>query len=137
MSICDRPFDNTFSRFSDISAAETYIDDYNRECLVPKIDYVSDDIKQYMNQYTTNHDSLLTAQQTNTETMQLYTNDFYYVLIKGILYFIIMALFIYFFGISNLINGIKTTGTVLKDKAVIMKDKAVEIKDKIKVTSES
>jgi hypothetical protein len=47
-----------------------------------------------------------------------------------------MVIFIYMFGISNLIQGIKTTGGVLKDKAVVMKDKAIELKDKIKVSTE-
>jgi hypothetical protein len=33
-------------------------------------------------------------------------------------------------------NGIKTTGGILKDKAVVMKDKAIELKDKIKISTE-
>jgi len=142
MSICDKPFDNNFSRFNDISGipnyenAKNYIDQYNSQCLMPKIDYVSEDIKKYMNQYKHDKDELITAEQTNNDTKNLYTNDFYYVTIKGIIYFVIMAIFIYFFGISNLINRIKITGTVLKDKAVVIKDKAIELKDKIKVATE-
>lgn len=135
MSICDYPFDNSFSRFSNVKHAEKYIDDYNSQCLLPKIDYVSNDIKKYMNFYTTQHDSLLTAEQTNIDTMKLYNNDYYYVMIKGIIYFIIMSIFIYYFGISNLIQGIKTTGIVLKDKAIQVKDKAIQVKDQIKVAT--
>jgi hypothetical protein len=136
MSICDKPFDNNFSRFSDISDAESYVDDYNNQCLLPKIDYVSDDIQKYMNQYTSQTNSLLNAQQTNIDTMNLYTTDYYYVMIKGIIYFIAIAIFIYFFGISNLINGIKTTGSVIKNKAITIKDKAIEIKDQIKIATD-
>ena len=136
MSICDKPFDNNFSRFSDISDAESYVDDYNNQCLLPKIDYVSDDIEKYMNQYTSQTNSLLNAQQTNIDTMNLYKTDYYYVMIKGIIYFVAIAIFIYFFGISNLINGIKTTGTVIKNKAITIKDKAIEIKDKIKIATD-
>lgn len=136
MGICDQPFDNTFSRFSDIDQGKSYIDMYNQECLLPKLDYVSNDIKKYMNQYTSETDRLLNAQQTNIDTMQLYNNDYYYVMIKGIIYFIIMGCFVYFFGISNLIQDIKTTGGVLKDKAVIMKDKALEMKDKVKIATQ-
>jgi len=132
MGICDYPFDSSFSRFSSINEAESYIDDYNTQCLLPKLDHVSDDIKKYMNQYTIQKDSLLNAQQTNIDTMKLYNNDYYYVMIKGIIYFIIMCVFIYFFGISNLIQGIKTTGAVLKDKAVVVKDKAIQLKDQVK-----
>ena len=136
MNICDKPFDNNFSRFSDISNAKLYIDDYNNQCLLPKMDYVSDDIKKYMNQYTSQTDSLLNAQQTNIDTMKLYKTDYYYVMIKGIVYFIAIVIFIYFFGISNLINGIKTTGTAIKDKAITMKDKAIQIKDQIKIATD-
>jgi DNA integrity scanning protein DisA with diadenylate cyclase activity len=136
MSICDRPFDTKYSEFHDISDSFQYIDDYNNQCLLPKIDYVSDDIKKYMNQYTTETDSLITAEQSNRDTMNLYKNDYYYVMIKGVIYFIIIVIFIYLFGINNLMNGIKTTGGILKDKAVVMKDKAIELKDKIKISTE-
>ena len=136
MGICDYPFDSSFSRFSSVNEGKTYIDMYNQECLVPKLDFVSNDIKKYMNQYTSQSDSLLNAQQTNIDTMKLYTNDYYYVMIKGIIYFVIMGFFIYFFGISNLIEGVKTTGGVLKDKAVIIKDKVIELKDKVKIATQ-
>jgi hypothetical protein len=136
MGICDYPFDSSFSRFSSIKEAETYIDNYNTQCLLPKLDHVSSDIKKYMNQYTSQKDSLLNAQQTNIDTMKLYNNDYYYVLIKGIIYFIIMGFFIYFFGISNLIEGVKTTGAVLKDKAVVVKDKAIQLKDQVKIATQ-
>jgi len=136
MGICDHPFDSSFSKFSDMKEAQTYIDNYNTQCILPKLNYVTEDISKYMNQYTNENDRLINAQQTNTDTMKLYNNDYYYVMIKGIIYFIIMGCFIYFFGISNLIQGIKTTGSVLKDKAVIMKDKAIEIKDQVKIATQ-
>jgi hypothetical protein len=73
---------------------------------------------------------LITAEQANIETMKLYMTDYYYIVSKGIIYLIVMGCFIYFFGINNLIEGIKTSGVVIKDKAVELKDKAVELKDK-------
>ncbi len=136
MSICDKPFDNNFSRFSDISNAQLYIDDYNTQCLLPKIDYVSDDIAKYMNQYTSQTGTLLNAQQTNIDTMKLYKTDYYYVITKGVIYFVTIVIFIYFFGISNLINGIKTTGALMKDKANTLKDKAIQMKDQIKIATD-
>ena len=36
----------------------------------------------------------------------------------------------------HLINGIKTTGTAIKDKAITMKDKAIKIKDQIKIATD-
>ena len=136
MGICDKAFDNNFSRFGDMKEARTYIDDYNTQCILPKLDYVTKDISKYMNQHTSENDRLFNAQQTNIDTMKLYNNDYYYVMIKGIVYFIIMGCFVYFFGISNLIQGIKTTGGILKDKAVIMKDKAIEMKDQVKIATQ-
>jgi hypothetical protein len=78
MSICDKPFDPKYSEFHDISDSFKYIDDYNTQCLLPKIDYVTDDIKKYMNQYTSENDSLITAEQSNKDTMNLYKNNHYY-----------------------------------------------------------
>lgn len=136
MGLCDKPFDNNFSRFGDMTEARTYIDDYNAQCILPKLDYVKKDISKYMNQHTSENDRLFNAHQTNIDTMKLYNNDYYYVMIKGIVYFIIMGCFVYFFGISNLIQGIKSTGGILKDKAVIMKDKAIEMKDQVKIATQ-
>lgn len=136
MSICDSPFNSDFSRFNDISDALIYIDNYNAECLLPKIDYTTKDINKFMNQYKYENDSLITAEQSNKDTMNLYTNDYYYVIGKGVIYLIILGLFIYFFGISNLMNGIKVTSSVLKEKAINIKDKAIEIKDNIKTATQ-
>lgn len=119
-------FTNTYC--SEIEA-KNYVKAYNSQCLLPKLDFVQKDLNKIINQSVTN-DQLTTATQLNNDTMKLYMNDYYYIVTKGIIYFIILGLFIYFFGISNLIEGIKTTGTVLKDKAVIMKDKAIIMKDK-------
>lgn len=131
MSICDTPFNTNFSRFTDISDAYRYIDNYNSECLVPKIDETTKDINKFMNQYKNENDNLITAEQVNNDTMNLYMNDYYYLMFKAIIYLIVLGVFIYFFGIGNLINGINTTAVVIKDKAAIVKDKAVELNNKI------
>jgi hypothetical protein len=136
MGICDYPFDSSFSKFSNMEDAQIYINNYNTQCVLPKLDYVTDDISKYMNQHTNENDRLANAQQTNIDTMKLYNNDYYYVMIKGIVYFIIMGCFVYFFGISNLIQGIKTTGGILKDKAIIIKDKAIELKEQVKIATQ-
>jgi hypothetical protein len=110
--------------------AKKYTEEYNSKCLQPRLEAVQDDINMLINQSATN-DEKTTADQLNKDTMQLYMTDYYYIIIKGILYFVTLGIFIYFFGMYNLINGIKITGDVLKDKALIVKDKALEIKDKV------
>jgi hypothetical protein len=136
MGFCDLPFNPDFSKYTNKNDAITYIDKYNTECLLPKIDTRTQSINKFMNMYKLENDSLITAQQSNKETMKLYTNDYYYIISKGIIYLLVMGIFIYFFGISNLINGVKITGIVIKDKAIEVKDKAVEVKDKIKKATE-
>lgn len=128
---CNAPFNPNFTNnyCSEIDA-KNYVKTYNSKCLLPKLDFVQNDMNKLINQSVTN-DQLITATQLNDDTMKMYMNDYYYIIIKGIVYFIILGLFIYFFGISNLIEGVKTTGTVLKDKAIVMKDKAIELKDKV------
>jgi hypothetical protein len=101
-----------------------------KECLNKKIGDVRASMDRMLNQYQTRNNNLGTAEQANIETMNLYMKDYYYVILKGIIYLIVMGCFIYFFGINNLVQGIKTTGEVIKDKALIIKDKAIELKDK-------
>lgn len=128
---CNIPFNPNFTNkvCSEIEAKQ-YSQEYNNKCLLPKLAVVQDDINMLINQSATN-DEKTTADQLNKDTMKLYMTDYYYIIIKGILYFITLGIFIYFFGIYNLIDGIKTTGGVLKDKALEIKDKAIEIKDKV------
>ena len=129
MSICDKQFDSNFSQLT----AEQVMKNAGeyKECLNRKIEKVRTSLDKMINQYQRRNDNLSTAEQANTETMKLYMKDYYYVVSKGILYLIVMGCFIYFFGINNLVEGIKTTGEVIKDKAVVIKDKAVELKDKV------
>lgn len=131
MSICDIPFNSDFSSFNeknDIDGAKKYIDDYNK-CLEDKIKFFDGDMSKLITTNQTQNDSLISAEQINEDTMQLYITDYYYVVTKGIVYLLIMGSFIYFFGISNLINGIKTTGEVVKNKVNVIKDKVTAIKD--------
>ena len=134
MSICDLPFNSDFSKFNtnnDAQGAKNYIDNYNK-CLEDKISSVEGDMSKFMNMTKNQNDNLISAEQINQDTINLYRNDYYYVISKGIVYLIILGGFIYFFGISNLINGIKTTGNVVKDKAIMIKDKVVKINDAVK-----
>jgi len=128
MSICDKPFDSDFSKLTTPEVMAKAAD--YKQCLNKKIGDVRLDIDKMLNQYQTRNNNLDTAQQANIETMNLYMKDYYYVILKGIIYLAVMGCFIYFFGINNLIQGIKTTGEVIKDKAIVMKDKAIELKDK-------
>lgn len=131
MSICDSPFNSDFSSFvanNDTGGARKYIDDYNK-CLEDKIKFVDGDMSKLINANQVQNDTLISAEQINKDTMNLYKNDYYYVMTKGIVYLLIMGIFIYFFGISNLINGIKTTGEVVKNKANVIKDTVTAIKD--------
>lgn len=128
---CNIPFNPNFTnKYCTEIEAKNYVKAYNNQCLLPKLDFVQKDMNKLINQSVTN-DQLTTATQLNNDTMKLYMNDYYYIISKGIIYFIVLGLFIYFFGISNLIEGVKTTGSVLKDKATVIKDKATELKDKV------
>jgi hypothetical protein len=128
MSICDTPFNTDFRNLTR-DQVKKYADEY-KGCLNKKIEDVKKRLALLINQYQTRNNKLITAEQANIETMNLYMTDYYYIISKGILYLIVMGCFIYFFGINNLIEGIKTSSVVIKDKAVQLKDKAVELKDK-------
>ena len=124
MAICDFPFNINLISNND------YVKYYNDECLNKKITNLTKKTNAFIDNYQKENVDLITSEQINNDTMKLYINDYYYVIIKGILYLIVLGFFIYFFGISNLIEGTKTAGIVLKDKAVEIKNKAIEIKDK-------
>jgi len=131
MSICDLPFNSDFSGFNaknDEESVKKYVDDYNK-CLEDKIKSMNSNVSKIMNSSTNKNDAFTSAEQINDDTMKLYTNDYYYVVTKGIVYLLIMGGFIYFFGISNLINGIKTTGELVKNKVNVIKKTVNVIKD--------
>ena len=131
MSICDLPFNSDFSKVNtknDIDGVKKYIDDYNK-CLEDKIKVVDGNMSKLINTNQSKNDALISAEQINYDTMKLYVNDYYYVMTKGIVYLLIMSGFIYFFGISNLINGIKTTGEVMQNKVNVIKNTATTIKN--------
>lgn len=128
MPICDKPFDSDFSKLTTTQVMNN-AGEY-KACLNKKIADVRVSMDKLLNQYQLRNDNLNTAEEANNETMKMYMKDYYYIILKGILYLIVMGCFIYFFGINNLVEGIKTTGEVIKDKAVVIKDKAVELKDK-------
>ena len=94
---CNAPFNPNFTNHycTEVQAKE-YVKAYNSKCLLPRLDFVQKDLNKIINQSVTN-DQLTTATQLNNDTMKMYMNDYYYILIKGIIYFIILGLFIYFF----------------------------------------
>ena len=131
MSVCDLPFNSDFSKFNatkDVDGAKLYVDNYNK-CLEDKIKLVDEDMSKLIDTNQSKNDTLISAEQINDDTMKMYINDYYYVMTKGIVYLLVMGSFIYFFGISNLINGIKTTGEVVKNKVNVIKDTVTVIKD--------
>jgi hypothetical protein len=122
-TICDSPFDKQLDN------SLNYVNAYN-SCLNDKITSVQKNMDNIVNQYQLRSDHLITAEQVNQDTMKLYINDYYYVITKCLLYLLVLSIFIYFFGINNLIQGVKITGVVVKDKAIALKDKAIEVKNK-------
>jgi len=76
-----------------------------------------------------NHDSL---DELNNNSMSIYINDYWYVIIKSIIYSLVLILFIYFYGITNLIENIKTSASTIKEQVVKVKDKIVDIKQVVK-----
>lgn len=123
MSLCDSPFNKNLDN------SLNYINAYN-SCLNDKIGSVQTTIDDSINAYQLRTDHLITAEQVNEDTMKLYINDYYYTITKGILYLLVLGIFIYFFGINNLIQGVQITGVVVKDKAIAIKDKVIEVKNK-------
>lgn len=123
MSLCDSPFNKNLDN------SLNYINAYN-SCLNDKIGSIQTTIDDSINTYQLRTDYLNTAHQVNEDTMKLYINDYYYTITKGILYLLVLGIFIYFFGINNLIQGVQITGGVVKDKAIAMKDKVIEVKNK-------
>jgi hypothetical protein len=123
MSLCDSPFNKNLDN------SLNYINAYN-SCLNDKIGSIQTTIDDSINTYQLRTDYLNTARQVNEDTMKLYINDYYYTITKGILYLLVLGIFIYFFGINNLIQGVQITGVVVKDKAIAMKDKVIEVKNK-------
>ena len=147
--ICALPFNSDFTRFMKKDPnlnyskkqlnelmlqakpdIQNYIDGYNN-CLLNQINYSNDDMAKFFDLTEKQNNEILTAEQVNLDTIQLYQNDYYYVITKGIVYLIVLAIFIYVFGISQLIDGIKTTSTVIKDTAIKVKDTAINLKDKM------
>ena len=122
-SLCDSPFNKNLDN------SLNYINAYN-SCLNDKIGSVQTNLVDNLNKYQVRKDHLITAEQVNEDTMKLYINDYYYTVTKGILYLLVLGIFIYFFGINNLIQGVQITGVVVKDKAIAIKDKVIEVKNK-------
>lgn len=132
MEICDLEFNTDFiGRFGyNMDRVKDYIDDYNNNCVKPKLHKVENNISVMLQQEQYKTSKLYNANQMNSDSMKLYMNDYYYIISKGIIYVLVLGIFIYFFGINNLIEGVQTTTNVLKDKAIQIKDKAIEMKDK-------
>ena len=150
---CTVPFNSDFTRFlnkdpnmnyskkelnelmnNSIPNINKYIDGYNN-CILSKIQYRNDNMSKFFDQSQRRNSELTTAEQVNLETIQLYQNDYYYVIIKCIIYLIVLGVFIYMFGIRELVEGIKTTTSVtttaVKDAAIKVKDTAINVKDKL------
>lgn len=122
-SLCDSPFNKNLDN------SLNYINAYN-SCLNDKLSHLQKDMNTIMSDYKLQNDNLITAEQVNEDTMILYKNDYYYIITKSIVYLSILGIFIYFFGINNLIQGVEITGITVKDKVIEIKDKAIEIKNK-------
>jgi len=132
MSICESPFELIDSTSTDsliIDKNKKYINDYEI-CMNNKLNNIQGKIDNIVSQKQLYNDEIITAEQVNNDTMDLYINDYYYIIIKSILYLIILGGFIYLFGINNLIERIKITSTVVKDKTINVKNKAIELKNK-------
>jgi hypothetical protein len=98
------------------------------KCIQEQLKCVTKNINSSLENENKGNDQIITALQLNNDSMTMYTTDYFYVIIKGILYFIILGLFIYFYGIYNLLENIKTTAVTVKDTAIKVKD---SIKNKV------
>lgn len=98
------------------------------KCIQAQLKCVTENINVSLQNENKGNDKVITAIQLNNDSMSMYRTDYFYVIIKGIIYFIILALFIYFYGIYNLLENIKTTAVTVKDTAIKVKD---TIKNKV------
>ena len=96
------------------------------DCVKNRI--MDENISLLLNKFGKDKDNIDTMNEINNNTMYIYLNDYYYIIIKAILYSLILILFIYFYGIRTLIENIKVSATVVKDKGIKLKD---NIKDKM------
>jgi len=100
------------------------------EC-VANLSQTNADYEQLFNIYTINTKNYENVSELNNSSMNLYINDYWYIIVKAIVYSIVLVVFVYFYGIRNLIEHIKTSATTITEKTLIVKDKLVEMKDKV------
>ena len=106
------------------------------KCIQAQLKCVTENINVSLQNENKGNDKVITAIQSNNDSMSMYRTDYFYVIIKGIIYFIILALFIYFYGIYNLLENIKITAITVQNNVIKVKDsiknKAIEVKDTVK-----
>jgi hypothetical protein len=100
------------------------------EC-VANLSQTNADYEQLFNIYTINTKNYENVSELNNSSMNLYINDYWYIIVKAIVYSIVLVVFVYFYGIRNLIEHIKTSATTITEKTLSVKDKLVEMKDKV------
>ena len=82
-----------------------------------------DDLLETYNDKLNNYE---TVNEMNNNSMSMYINDYWYVIVKSIVYTIVLLIFIYFYGISNIIENVKTSANTIKEQTIKVKDKIVK-----------
>lgn len=107
-----------------ITRLENEVDGLITECnLSNDADVSTDVIKSYDDKiklYESAHE------QNKDSTMQ-YLNDYYYIIFKSVIYIVVLGIVIYFFGISKLIESVKTSATFIKEKIKTVKEKVEQV----------
>ena len=85
----------------------------------------------FLESYKINSQNYDYVNALNNNSMNIYISDYWYIVIKALTYSFILIIFIYFYGIINLIETIKTSAITIKEQTVKVKNKVIEIKDKV------
>lgn len=104
-------------------------------CIKDRI--MDENMSSLLNNFSNDKHNIDTMNEINNNTMYIYLNDYYYIIIKAILYTLILILFIYFYGIRTLIENIKVSASIVKSKGIKLKDNIKEKLENIKGKNEN
>lgn len=100
-----------------------------RSCVLGLVQ--KNNLTQLLDTYNNTLNNYETVNELNKNSMSIYINDYWYIIVKSIIYSLVLLLFIYFYGITNIIESIKTSAVTIKDQTIKVKDKIVEVKEQI------
>uniref|UniRef100_A0A6C0ET65 Uncharacterized protein n=1 Tax=viral metagenome TaxID=1070528 RepID=A0A6C0ET65_9ZZZZ len=95
-----------------------------RNCVFGLIE--KNDLVDLLDTYNDKLNNYETVNELNNNSMYIYINDYWYVIVKSIVYSLVLLIFIYFYGISNIIENVKSSANTIKEQTIKVKDKIVK-----------